>query len=735
MSSTDLIGIRVTRHLPMGLGVETEDGQPGLIRLREIGLDPGTAAGWKQAYPVGWSGRAVALAERKGQIREFSLRLVERDPWEELPKIVKRSSVFEGIVTGIVTYGAFVEIAPGITGLLHRSQLPAWVKASPIDLFWPGDRVYVTVQEIKYRERKVNLGFPESSRQIREDESDIQILSSRSEFNQDVDFLLKQNSQKMHCVIVEDNPDQSLAIASWLRHLGQLVDVFPNAEEALAFFEKTVPELVFADVGLPGMNGLDLARKIWENRPGVRVVITTDWGTAEKVMSQLEELQHRQAVELLIKPLLPEDLIGLLRRTETKAAIEQIEPPSPGLDSFLLEPSSMFHASHSKTNILERLRRQLGVELAILFSIDKSHRQVTLLDCSGDVQLLNSGVISQLIYSPVRDVAEDQRTLVVSEILPGTRDRFRYLLELYPNLSSFIGVPVRSSLPADLALFILDRHSHPIAPEQKILVESAALALGAHLEQEAFHERSLLIQRSALIGHLTRGMVHEINNLVGPLHSRLENLQVKLKPGGRKHGQVKPIELDNAAIVEELIEIQNNVRKIINTTRMFGRIAAKGRNEVLRIDEIINETIHFMRDISDQSRVRITFEPPEQLLIIRNQAAALEQVILNVLLNAVQQIAELHAETGGRVHVWIEPPFEKGGREVFQILFRDNGPGIHVGLWTRIFEAGYTTRHDGSGIGLYISWNLMEQMGGRIYVKESHILSGSTFCLEIPYHL
>lgn len=735
MSATDLISIRVTRHLPMGLGVETEDGQPGLIRLREIGLDPGTAVGWKQAYPVGWSGHAVALAERKGQIREFSLRLVERDPWEELPNIVKRSSVFEGIVTGIVTYGAFVEIAPGVTGLLHRSQLPAWVKASPIDLFWPGDRVYVTVQEIKYRERKVNLGFPESSRQIREDESDIEVLSSRSEFNQDVDFLLKQNSQKMHCVIVEDNLDQSLAIASWLKHLGQLADVFPNAEEALAFFEKTVPELVFADVGLPGMNGLDLARKIWENWPGVRVVITTDWGTAEKVMSQLEELQHNQAVELLIKPLLPEDLIGLLRRTEAKAAIAQIEPPSAGLDSFLQEPSSMFHASHSKTNILERLRRQLGVELAILFSIDKSHRQVTLLDCSGDVQLLNSGALSQLIYSPVRDVAEDQRTLVVSEIQPGTRDRFRYLLELYPNLSSFIGVPVRSSLPADMALFILDRHSHPIGPEQKILVESTALALAAHLEQEAFHERSLLIQRSALIGHLTRGMVHEINNLVGPLHSRLENLQVKLKPGGRKHGQVKPIELDNAALVEELIEIQNNVRKIINTTRMFGRIAAKGRNEVLRIDEIINETIHFMRDISDQSRVRITFEPPEHLLIIRNQAAALEQVILNVLLNAVQQIAEMHAETGGRVHVWIEPPFEKGGREVFQILFRDNGPGIHVGLWTRIFEAGYTTRHDGSGIGLYISWNLMEQMGGRIYVKTSHILSGSTFCLEIPYHL
>ena len=142
-----------------------------------------------------------------------------------------------------------------------------------------------------------------------------------------------------------------------------------------------------------------------------------------------------------------------------------------------------------------------------------------------------------------------------------------------------------------------------------------------------------------------------------------------------------------------------------------------------------------MRDISDQSHVKISFEPPDHLLVIRNRAAALEQVILNVLLNAVQQISELHVETGGRVHIWIDPPFEVGERKFFRILIKDNGPGIHLSLWDRIFEAGYTTRADGSGIGLYISWNLMDELGGRIYVKESHVLSGTTFGLEIPYHL
>jgi signal transduction histidine kinase len=306
---------------------------------------------------------------------------------------------------------------------------------------------------------------------------------------------------------------------------------------------------------------------------------------------------------------------------------------------------------------------------------------------------------------------------------------------LFPHLAAFIGAPVRSRLPADFAIFVLSRHPRQISPEEKTYVESAALVLGAQLEQESFNERSMLVQRSALIGHLTRGMVHEINNLVGPLQSRLDNLQHKLKKMEKGQDQSKALEVDNTSIVNELTDVQNTVRKIINTTRMFGRIAAKGRNEVLRIDEIIDETIHFMRDISEQSHVKITFDPPEHLLVIRNQAAALEQVILNVLLNAVQQIAELHVETGGRVHVSIEPPFEMDERTIFRILIKDNGPGIHLGLWERVFEAGYTTRTDGSGIGLYISWNLMEEMGGRIYVRESHILSGTMFSLEIPYHL
>jgi signal transduction histidine kinase len=70
-----------------------------------------------------------------------------------------------------------------------------------------------------------------------------------------------------------------------------------------------------------------------------------------------------------------------------------------------------------------------------------------------------------------------------------------------------------------------------------------------------------------------------------------------------------------------------------------------------------------------------------------------------------------------------------------RIYIGDNGPGIHVKLWEKVFEAGYTTRREGSGIGLYISRNLMQDIGGEIFIMQSRILSGSTFMLEFPVHL
>lgn len=78
---------------------------------------------------------------------------------------------------------------------------------------------------------------------------------------------------------------------------------------------------------------------------------------------------------------------------------------------------------------------------------------------------------------------------------------------------------------------------------------------------------------------------------------------------------------------------------------------------------------------------------------------------------------------------------ENSQREICRILIKDTGPGIHTSLWERIFEMGFSTRMDGSGIGLFVSRNLMEEIEGKIYVLDSHILHGTVFALEFPVHV
>ncbi len=728
MTPRKRIHARVVKHLPLGLLVETGERQHGIVRVREISWDENKRQNWRSLYPPGWNGWAVQTGSRPGQHPEYSLRLAESDPWDELPETFDKNQVYEGIVTGVVTYGAFIELASGLTGLLHKSQLPAWVKTPPIDLFWPGDRVRVTIRQVERQARRLSLGLPPLSSPP--DEGKLPPKAARGlgadgDYVTILDEFLRSGAPCQHILLVEDEPEQQNAVRNWLNRIGQRVDAVESAEKAINLLAASRPKLALIDVGLPGMSGIGLAEQILVTWPEVRVVIATDWARQESLGGVLDDLRER-GVELYPKPLLPEDLIAMLQGRSAPAgnlpAVSK-QNPRPGIS--LAEPPGS-RSKNSIHNLLRQARRALGFEQAILFEFDPIHRAASIRDRSGE-GILEKSALPSLAYSPVRDVAEDGVMLLMPEIEARDRDRFRYLLELNPALESCIGVPAQSNF----ALFLLGEHPRPITKEQRIYAEAMAQSIGALLEQQSFHEKSILIQRTALIGHLTRAMTHEINNLVGPLAARLDTLQTNL---------AKLDKTPNPARREEILQktfddTRHIVQRIINTTRMFGRITAKSKHEILRVDEIIRETIHILRDTSNPANVQVVFNPPEQMLVIRSQAAAFEQVLLNILLNAVQQIAETRPGSLGWVQVRLDEQVNPVETGFFRILVEDNGPGIHARLWDKVFEAGYTTRHDGSGIGLYISRSLVEELGGRIYVLESSILGGTTFALEIPHQL
>ena len=730
-STPNRVRVKIIKHLPLGLSVELNDGQHGIIRVREISWDQEKRLNWKQLYPVDSEAWAVPIQEEGEHPSEFSLRLAENDPWKDISSHFRKHEVYEGVVTGVVGYGAFVELASGVTGLLHQSCFPTWVQKSPVELFWPGDRVHVVVEQVDTKKRRLGLGLPTKKKiAIKATKGQTQPVTSPNPIEAtgqvEIDKFISDKSNRKRILIVEDNREQAKLVSSWLSHIGQSVDIVDQAEKAPAAIEKLSPDIIFIDVELPGMDGLTLANQLLESYPLLQLVVTTDFTSADERIDELDALLE-EGVDFLPKPLIPGDMLDFLRKNGRH------KKPSPALNEVSSE-SNIFEAGKSTTRslrmILQKSRNRLEFEVAILFRLDVVQRKVFIVESTAQSSL-NEYAIPSLIFSPVRDIAEDEETIVMEKCLKEDEARFQYLLDLFP-MQACIGVPLPVNLPQKYALLFMNSTPKEIYEDDVIYAEAAAMATGTYLEQNLFHEKSILIQRSALIGQLSRAMIHETNNMMGPLASRLGLLKKKLD-NLKKSGATKE---KAASLTNKLGEIQGPIQKIVANMNMLGRIITNDRYEIIRVDEIVKETINLLKDTADREHIILSFNPPEKLLVVRSQPAALQQILLNLLLNAIQQTSEFRSRHGSLVHVSFRTVAPSTEENLLRILIEDNGPGIHTSLWDTVFELGYSTRQDGSGIGLYISRSLAEEkLRGRLFIQESYILGGTTMALEIPHRV
>ncbi len=117
-----------------------------------------------------------------------------------------------------------------------------------------------------------------------------------------------------HILIVEDEPTTSWALAEGLSDDGFTIDTFRSAEEALAWLETHDSDLVISDLRLPGMSGLELARKLRRGRRAQPVILVTAYGSAETT----DELRRAGIADVFPKPF----HIDALRRSVRRALLE-----------------------------------------------------------------------------------------------------------------------------------------------------------------------------------------------------------------------------------------------------------------------------------------------------------------------------------------------------------------------------------------------------------------------------
>jgi len=238
-------------------------------------------------------------------------------------------------------------------------------------------------------------------------------------------------------------------------------------------------------------------------------------------------------------------------------------------------------------------------------------------------------------------------------------------------------------------------------------------------EHELRDKQEQLVQagKLAILGELTTGVAHELNN---PLNN------IGLFVGNA----IDLIELgvtDKEQIVRELRQATQQVRKateIISHLRTFGR-AAPVRREPISLRQVIERALSLMQEQLRLREIEVTVDlGPEEPVVLGNPIQ-LEQVFINLLTNGRDAVAD-----SPRKAIRISGSV---GSTMVEVAFIDTGPGIPPGLEPRIFDPFFTTKEvgKGTGLGLSITYGIIKEHGGTISVV-SPPGEGATFLIQLP---
>ncbi len=158
----DFLQGKVTRIEPYGVFVEVAPGLEGLVHISEMSWSRNLAPDEIVSVGDPVSVNLLGIEEKdKGQVRiGLSMKQAQADPWETITETFEPGSMVEGVVTRVASFGAFVEISPGIEGLVHVSEMSYLKRVNkPEEEVEPGQKLRVKVKGIDSLERRISLSM------------------------------------------------------------------------------------------------------------------------------------------------------------------------------------------------------------------------------------------------------------------------------------------------------------------------------------------------------------------------------------------------------------------------------------------------------------------------------------------------------------------------------------------------------------------------------------------------
>ncbi|MCJ7539514.1 MAG: response regulator [Desulfobacterales bacterium] len=482
---------------------------------------------------------------------------------------------------------------------------------------------------------------------------------------------------KKTILLVDDEADLREVLDISLSDSGYNVLTAENSTQALNILNDNDIPVVITDIKMPGIDGIELLRKIKSKNPETEVIMLTGHGDLELA---IKSLKH-EATDFITKPINDDALEMALQRAfekiQMRQKLKEYDRNRAMYDVFineLIQEDVMIIGSDYRVlDINETLLATLGLERKEAvgrYCYEITHRLTT--PCSGEDH-----------KCPLKETFMTRKPTKETHIHKDKDNKnVHYSISAYPLFENgeIIGaIELSRDITADI------------------------------------NTRQAMMQQDKLasIGRLSAGVAHEINNPLTTILTTAMLIQEDIDP-------------DNP-MYEELETITNETlrcRKIVASLLDFAR-QTKPAKKHYNINDIITECVGLTRkqaEFKDVQILKALSEKVPELLLDKEQ---IQQALINLILNATDA-----TDPGGKITV--STAFSPGNQFV-NIKVSDTGKGIAAEVVDKIFEPFFTTREIGTGLGLAITHGIIGRHGGDIRVQ-SRPGQGTTFTIRLPHN-
>ncbi len=513
-------------------------------------------------------------------------------------------------------------------------------------------------------------------------------------------------------VLVLDDEQGILRLCTrLLEGAGFQVKVSDNPHRALTLLETLKWDLLVVDIRMPEMSGFDVVARVRALQPDMAILVMTGFGTVETAIQAL-----RQGVDgLLLKPFEGREFLDAV-----SLALESNRSKQEALRSRMLRPlfdvsETLFRETDPGAlgqQILSILLTHFGSEQAALYEQKGEH--LFLLAARGAVPVdASDGLLAYALGqdAPLRLEAEEPAPTAVRAALEAHGMGAVLLTPVHRPDTTFWLLAARSPgetpfRDSDLEMFVIFARQAAVAMENARLYD----ALRASLRQLESSQQALIqAEKMAAAGRLTASLAHEINNPLQGVQNCLHLAMQESLPAERRQSY-----FDMA--LRELERLRDTVRQMLNFYRRPPQEA-----EAVDVHAVLLQARQLLESQFQERGIRWAWHLQAETPRVRGVSNQLQQVFVNLMLNAYDAMP-----AGGRLEV--KTCNHQGG---VRISFTDDGPGVPAEVQGRVFEPFMSTKETGTGLGLTVSYNIIDAHGGALWL-DTDWSAGARFVIDLP---